>query len=1626
MKEKCTEKSFLMRWIVSIAKRHFYQPKVLILTARAFLLTLFISAYAYSQTVPVGSGSYTTVFPGTDQAGRNGFPSGTPYLSGVAASKPVPTNDWWSSFMKRSFGESVFNYPLAYRSLPSGLSINLIVPNPSPIEYRQPMSDVNGVIVGVSNLNVANTTVSNHSDWTVTVNWNGGGNFNATMGVGMPFTYFTKGSSDIAKITVPFNPQNVTVSGNKIIIQNNFSGANYVVYGPAGTVWSGSNGVYTSNLNGKNYWSMVMVPTGANVNTTATEFEKYAFVFPGNTQASWNYTPSNGIVKATFTVTPDVKEGVFNTFLQGLLPHQWSRLAPESAQPTAISYTTVRGQMKMLASNTFVTQNKFSGILPNLPNLAKYSASFDPGSMYKKVDLLKNSGLPEWTDSYNQGMEMNALIQTAHIAHQIGHIEARDKLINTVKTRLEDWFKAEGGEVAFLFYYNNDWKTLFGYPAGHRQDTNINDHHFHWGYFIHAAAAIEQYQPGWAANWGPMVNLLIRDAASLDRNDPLFPYLRNFNVYQGHAWANGMASEPHGNDQESTSESMQFNSSLIHWGTLTGNTQIRDLGVFLYTTEQSAIEEYWYDVNDRTFHSSYQSDMIARLWGGGYDNDTWWVSNNAAASYGIQLYPIHGGALYMGHNTAYVEKIWNSLKAKTSILQNTPDANVWHDVYWSYLSFINPAEAINLYNAYPGRSLKLGVSDAQTYHWIHTMNAMGQVMDEVTANHPIAAVFNKSGVKTYVAHNYGASAITVTYSDGFSMSVPARSTVTNRDINATATVTANTLQVPKNGSVNLSATVTGSGITKVDFYRNSTFISSDASAPYTATASNLTAGLPNFYAKVYIGTNHNVSNVVTVQVGSQIPYPGPAIPAIPGTIQSGNFDAFEGGSGQGISYSDVTPWNEGGFRQTEAVDAGVNTTEGNTVGWIDSGEWLEYTINAAQAGSYDLKIRYASGLLAGGGPFWIENEAGSKISPNMTVPFTDNEWSVYQDATFSGINLAAGVQIIRVKIGTGGFNLGRMTFTFVGGGDITPPTVPTNLASPSKTTTSVSLTWSASTDPAPGAVAGYEVFVNEETTARATVTTTSVTINGLTANTPYTFKVRAKDAVPNFSAFSSPLTVTTESSPSTLPSPWVTSDVGAVAASGSASHSSGTFTVAGSGADIWGTADEFRYVYQPVTGDVTLTARIVSLTNSNSWAKAGVMIRETTAANAKHASTIITPTNGLSFQRRAIAGGGSEHTGSGGSAPYWLRIKRVGNVFTSEISTNGSSWSTVGTQTISMTSTVQVGLAVTSHADGSLCTAIFDNVVVSTTSNVPVTGVSVTPAIVSLALGGTQSLTATVAPSNATNKNVTWSSSNTSVATVSNGLVSAVGIGNATITVTTVDGNRQATSSVSVTGASNLALNKATTTSSVENATLTGASAVDGNGSTRWSSAFSDPQWIYVDLNATYSVNRVKITWEAAYGSNYQVQISSNATSWSDLKTITGNSALVNDHTGLSGTGRYIRIYGTTRGTPYGYSIFELEVYGTLVSGARGIQDGVSILPEKSEEEMLESSIDVYPNPVIGETLTIKRDQETTIKIFNVNGLQVTGKSTDEKVDVSNLTPGVYTILLMKNNKVVQRRFTKQ
>jgi regulation of enolase protein 1 (concanavalin A-like superfamily) len=188
-----------------------------------------------------------------------------------------------------------------------------------------------------------------------------------------------------------------------------------------------------------------------------------------------------------------------------------------------------------------------------------------------------------------------------------------------------------------------------------------------------------------------------------------------------------------------------------------------------------------------------------------------------------------------------------------------------------------------------------------------------------------------------------------------------------------------------------------------------------------------------------------------------------------------------------------------------------------------------------------------------------------------------------------------------------------------------------------------------------------------------------------------------------------------EVSASTLPAPFQNQDVGAVGVAGSASYCSGQYTVSGSGADIWGTADAFQFVYTylPVSTNCDIRARVVSVQNTSNNAKAGVMIRESLAANSRHAMADVEPvtTTGIEFIWRTNTTGNSTSAATTGlTAPYWIRLTRTNNTFQAYRSPNGSTWTQIGSAvTLSMSNNAYVGLAVCSHAGG-LCSSVFDNV----------------------------------------------------------------------------------------------------------------------------------------------------------------------------------------------------------------------------------------------------------------------------------------------------------------------------
>ena len=179
-----------------------------------------------------------------------------------------------------------------------------------------------------------------------------------------------------------------------------------------------------------------------------------------------------------------------------------------------------------------------------------------------------------------------------------------------------------------------------------------------------------------------------------------------------------------------------------------------------------------------------------------------------------------------------------------------------------------------------------------------------------------------------------------------------------------------------------------------------------------------------------------------------------------------------------------------------------------------------------------------------------------------------------------------------------------------------------------------------------------------------------------------------------------------------VPSSWLTRDIGAVGLAGSASFTNGVFSLVGSGADIGSAADAFRFVYVTNSGDCTIIARVASLDGYiNSWSKAGVMICESLATNAANVFVGVTPGNGVTWQYRSSAGSvTSTNNTTGPSAPCWFKLVRSGNTVTAYRSPDGVSWTQQGTTTITMASTVYVGLALTSHNLYALCAATFDRV----------------------------------------------------------------------------------------------------------------------------------------------------------------------------------------------------------------------------------------------------------------------------------------------------------------------------
>ncbi len=788
-------------------------------------IALTLSARAADNNVSLGLGAYATK-PPSGLLGGPIEPPAAEYRAGAALGRAAPTSQWYSSVMFERWSEALHAHPMTYRAVADGFEVGLperrtnsneaglreiryphvaaltlapiSAPRHADAPGGQPAANADSALPellvtgsvgaechakGAPDYALCDARLADFSDWLAQIRMStaNGDALNATILHGSPFSYYECGTCDVrvklsGSVTVVADPR--SAGKDPRVAAFSIGGHTYAVFGPTGATWEWSkpNELVLRLPDGHRYFSVAGLPDDHE--TTLKDFLASAYVFPTSTHAEWSYDVARSLVRTTYTVDTVVREGNGKTTLMGLYPHQWAAIGTPPA--SAYRYDSVRGTIHLIAANQFSTERTYHGVLPEWAGLedASHRSSVDSllsGDLAKSDTFYsKNYG----SGTYWVGKGLGTAGQLMSIAEAEGKTAARDKLVREVEKRLESWFD---GKHTTHFMQDSRIGTFVGYPEEYASVTHMNDHHFHYGYWITGAAHVALRDPDWASppKWGGMVGKMIADVATDERGRADFPYLRNFDTYEGHSWASGDAAPfDDGNNQESSSEAINAWAGLILWGEATGNTRLRDLGIYLYTTEVASVQTYWFDLRHEILAPEFGKPFASQIFGGKYAYNTWWTLE-PHQTYGINWLPFTPASTYLGASTDYVRSVMAALPndekqyALHGVSDGTPK-DVWQDVLAEYTALADPDAGLARWNKQG--VVEFGETRTHALYWMLSLKEMGSPDFAVTADTPLYSVFKTpAGARTYLAYNAHTEPLHVTFSDGKTLDVPAKS-----------------------------------------------------------------------------------------------------------------------------------------------------------------------------------------------------------------------------------------------------------------------------------------------------------------------------------------------------------------------------------------------------------------------------------------------------------------------------------------------------------------------------------------------------------------------------------------------------------------------------------------------------------------------------------------------------------------------------------------------------------------------------------------------------------------------------------------------------------------------------------
>lgn len=583
---------------------------------------------------------------------------------------PIISNQWFTSLTQNFPSHPLYAMPLAFKTTQQGLGFSYPEIQRTKNTIFAPYAE--DFTVGFTTP-FTSTKVNSVGDWTINASLvtNTNKELPFTIGHGLPF----------AILEPKQEPVQITFKENyKLYVDNKEV--------TAGNLTTDAFLVITRN---KSYIYAFPKKTNIQLKRSSIAIDPVEKVFVGLLDKPENFTlfkQHSNVMITDSQAAPQIAENKLivqyklntqnSTPLIALYPHQYD-LLPSKLEILG-TYQTLRGELRLINSDNFtlslpltVPNGTYTKLQNDYPDLTTQIKKDITALIDGPVPTSKNYFLGTWFG------KISNLLLLADIYD-----------LETEKQALLSYVKPIFVESLKEFNYDKKKTSIIARQPEFGNE-ELNDHHFHYGYYIRTAAIISSLDLTFLSEVKPKINEMVADIATLDRGSLDYPYVRNFDVYEGHSWADGKGDTPDGNNQESSSEAVATWYSVYLWGKITNDANLQKNALYLYNMESQSAAYYWFN-KQNIYGNGYGHAIASIVWGGKVDFATWF-SKDTNMIYGIQLLPITPASVYLGTLPDFM-KYEQDFRANGG-----SEIKEWGDLYTVWKSFYYPKEMIKTKNA---------------------------------------------------------------------------------------------------------------------------------------------------------------------------------------------------------------------------------------------------------------------------------------------------------------------------------------------------------------------------------------------------------------------------------------------------------------------------------------------------------------------------------------------------------------------------------------------------------------------------------------------------------------------------------------------------------------------------------------------------------------------------------------------------------------------------------------------------------------------------------------------------------------------------------------------------------------